>query len=107
MNPSAAHALPLTPPGLADDLDPFSLIDEAEPTEGPLKVFIEQRRYKKNMTIVSGFSRSADLDALTKELKNAVAAGGTHDAGRIELQGDHRKRVVELLQKKGYRIAQG
>jgi len=95
----------LTVPALPNDLDPFSLIREAEPTEGPLKVFVEQRRYKKNVTVISGFSRGAKLETLTKDLKNAVAAGGTHEEGRIELQGDHRKRVVELLQKKGYRIA--
>lgn len=97
----------MTAPALPDDLDPFSLIREAEPTEGPLRVFVEQRRYKKNMTIVSGFSRGAKLDELTKFLKESVAAGGTHDDGRIELQGDHRKRVMGLLQKRGYRIAQG
>lgn len=95
----------MTVPALPDDLDPFALIREAEPTEGPLRVFVEQRRYKKNMTIVSGFSRGAKLDELTKFLKESVAAGGTHDDGRIELQGDHRKRVIELLKKKGYRIA--
>jgi len=43
----------------------------------------------------------AGLIALGKELKAACGSGGTVKDGVIEVQGDHRERVIELLKKKG------
>ena len=54
------------------------------------------------MTVVEGFSDDANVDALAKELKRFVAAGGTVKKGHVELQGDHRQKVVGFLRKKGY-----
>jgi translation initiation factor 1 len=42
------------------------------------------------------------LKKLAKELKSKLATGGTVKNGRIELQGDHRERVKELLAEMGY-----
>jgi translation initiation factor 1 len=54
------------------------------------------------VTVVEGFSDDANVDALAKELKRFVAAGGTVKKGHVELQGDHRQKVVGFLRKKGY-----
>ena len=61
------------------------------------------RRYGKMVTIVEGINPAdIDLDKLTTELKNYCACGGTHKDGKIELQGEHRQKVKQVLQKMGY-----
>lgn len=81
-----------------------------EPKDQQLRVRREQRR-GKFMTVVAGFSarsdRSDDLPALLKLLKTKFATGGTVDgsdagAPTLELQGDHRDRLVEHLRSLGY-----
>lgn len=58
----------------------------------------------KTVTLVTGLVLStADKEALLKELKSRCACGGTVTEDALELQGDHRDRVVELLVKKGYK----
>jgi translation initiation factor 1 len=55
------------------------------------------------VTVVSGLEPSAtDLKALLKELRAKLAAGGTIAADGVELQGDHRDRVVAFLKEAGY-----
>ncbi len=43
-----------------------------------------------------------DLKALAKTLKKKVGSGGTVRDGVIEIQGEHRDRLVEELKKLGY-----
>ncbi len=42
------------------------------------------------------------MNDLAKKLKGELACGGTVKDGRIELQGDHRNRVKDILIKSGY-----
>ena len=52
----------------------------------------------KTVTVVDGLPRNAAfLKALSQELKRACGAGGAVQEGAIELQGDLRDRVRELL----------
>ena len=44
-----------------------------------------------------------DINDLAKQLKNKCAAGGTAKDGRIELQGDHKKKVKIVLEDMGFR----
>jgi translation initiation factor 1 len=44
-----------------------------------------------------------DLDALAKKLKQACGAGGAVKDEVIEIQGDNRERIAEVLNKLGYR----
>jgi translation initiation factor 1 len=68
-----------------------------------VQIYTAQRRYGKMVTIVEGFSTNdIDLDRVTSELKAACACGGTHKEGRVELQGDHRSRVKQVLEKLGF-----
>lgn len=61
------------------------------------------RRYGKLVTVVEGIDTGdIDIENLTKELKSACACGGTQKDGNIELQGDHKNRVKEVLQKMGF-----
>ncbi len=39
---------------------------------------------------------------LAKKLKKGLACGGTYKKGRIELQGDHMRRIKDLLVQEGF-----
>ncbi len=67
-----------------------------------IKVTIEKKRYGKIATIVTGFENSIDVKKIAKELKNELACGGTYKDGKIELQGDHVKKVKPILVKLGF-----
>jgi translation initiation factor 1 len=62
-------------------------------------------RKGKGVTVVTGLPLDAmDLAALAKELKSQCGAGGTTRDGVIEIQGDHRDRLVAALQTRGYAV---
>ena len=68
-----------------------------------IKVFLVQKRYGKNMTIIKGIDTSkSDIRDVMKKLKSKLACGGTYKNNEIELQGDHRQRVKEILVKEGF-----
>ena len=57
------------------------------------------------MTVVYGLPRNdAFLKDLAKELKRACGTGGTATDEGVELQGDIRDRVRDLLVKKGFQV---
>src|SRR5688572_7897481 len=61
-------------------------------------VAIEKRKKGKKVTLVRGLSAEGnDLPALLTHLKNACGAGGTLQSGTLEIQGDHRQRIADLL----------
>ncbi len=68
-----------------------------------IHVQVTKRRFGKTVTLISGFDKSVDIEQLGKELKRKLACGGTTKNGVIELQGDHREKVKELLIKMGYK----
>jgi translation initiation factor 1 len=45
-----------------------------------------------------------DLKTLAKILKQECGTGGTVKEGMIEIQGEHRQRMAEVLQKLGYKV---
>jgi translation initiation factor 1 len=68
-----------------------------------ITIAVDQRRYGKMMTIVEGLNpHDLDLDSLVSTLKSKCACGGTIKDGKIELQGDHRTKVKEALEKMGF-----
>ncbi|MFQ6013152.1 MAG: stress response translation initiation inhibitor YciH [Thermoplasmata archaeon] len=70
-----------------------------------IRITSDRRRYGKVVTIVEGLDAGdVDLDELARTLKTKVAAGGTVKKGRIELQGEHRKKVEQTLQDLGYHV---
>ena len=73
------------------------------PKDQPARVSREKRRKGKNVTVVTGLNPVAsDLKAILTRLKSACATGGTINEGRIEIQGDHRERVLLILRDLGY-----
>jgi translation initiation factor 1 len=68
-----------------------------------ITIILDQRRYGKMMTIVEGINpHGMDMNALVSKLKSICACGGTIKDGKIELQGDHRVKVKETLEKMGF-----
>jgi predicted translation initiation factor SUI1 len=60
-------------------------------------------RAGKGVSVISGLSLGpVELEALAAQLKKLCGAGGAVKNGNIEIQGDHRDRLVEALQKLGY-----
>jgi len=74
--------------------------------DGVVRVGRETKGRKgKGVTLVTGVPLGeAGLAALAKELKRRCGTGGTVKDGVIEIQGDHRERLVEELQGRGYRV---
>ena len=63
----------------------------------------EKRKFGKKYTVVSGFDTTElDIDDLARTLKNKLACGGTSKKDHVELQGDHRKEVKQLLIQHGF-----
>lgn len=79
-----------------------------DPKDQPVRVRREQRRGKMVTVIVGLAARSArtdDLPGMLAELKKRFATGGTIGGAaknEIEIQGDHRDKVVAWLVAKGY-----
>ena len=68
-----------------------------------ITITVDKRRYGKTMTVVDGLNpHDLDLASLISNLKSICACGGTNKSGRIELQGDHRTKVKEALEKMGF-----
>ncbi len=68
-----------------------------------IKIKLEKRRYGREVTIIEGLNdKEMDLKKLASQLKSRLATGGTYKNGRIELQGDHRFRVKQLLIEMGF-----
>jgi translation initiation factor 1 len=68
-----------------------------------INIAVDQRRYGKMMTIVEGINpNELDINTLVSKLKSICACGGTIKEGKIELQGDHRTKVKETLEKMGF-----
>ena len=68
------------------------------------KLRVEKKgRGGKTVTVVFDLPRNDEfLKELSQELKRACGVGGSTTETTVELQGDVRDRVRELLVKKGY-----
>lgn len=57
------------------------------------------------MTTVSDLPLNENgITELATKLKTRLGTGGTVKDGRIEIQGDHRDRIIEELEGLGYRV---
>ena len=84
----------------------ISEVRELRAANAPVKVRRETAgRRGKAVTTVSGVPLAdLELRELAGRLKKRCGVGGSTKDGVIELQGDHRTVVVELLRAEGYQV---
>ena len=85
--------------------EPESQQTKSQKNTGTAKIFIDRKGRKgKSMTVIEGLSVNPQhLSDIAKQLKQHLGTGGTAKKGRIEIQGDHRKKVVEKLLELGFK----
>ena len=80
------------------------MCEEIAREQQTVRISVDSRRYGKMVTVIDGLDENdIDINDLAKQLKNKCAAGGTAKDGRIELQGDHKKKVKIVLEDMGFR----
>ncbi len=74
------------------------------PKDGVVRVSRETSgRRGKTVTVVRGIP-PRDLTAVASDLKRLCGTGGSAKDGVVEIQGDHRPKVVARLESQGYRV---
>ena len=80
------------------------MCEEIAREQQSVRISIDSRRYGKTVTVIDGIDgNDIDIADLAKTLKSRCAAGGTCKDGRIELQGDHKKKVKAVVEERGFR----
>jgi translation initiation factor 1 len=75
---------------------------KSESSSSNQTAYIERDRKKRAGKVVTVISKlSGNLKELQKELQKLCGSGGTVKNGNIEIQGDHRDKIAEYLNKKG------
>ncbi len=86
--------------GLPDDL---CVCEEIVKESMRVKITLDKRRFGKYATVIQGLDdRDINLKELSSLLKAKCACGGTIKESVIELQGDHKEKVKEILLTIGY-----
>lgn len=58
----------------------------------------------KTVTVITGFQHKPEsLSQLLKKLKSQCGSGGTVKDDTLEIQGDHKQKLLEILTQIGYR----
>lgn len=90
--------------------NPFEALSESSDKSSkksqdyPIRIKLEKKgRGGKIVSIVSGLKVNPDhLEDIAKDLKSNCGTGGSSKNGEIIIQGDHRDKIIALLNKKGY-----
>ena len=81
-------------------------LDQPVPERIVARLRIEKAgRRGKTVTVVEGLPRNREfLKALATQLKRACGSGGTVAGDRVEIQGEHRDTLRELLRARGWTV---
>ncbi len=88
----------------SDDADTAATVD-LPPQQQQIRIQATRKgRGGKTVTLITGFQTTPEkLTSLLKQLKAQCGAGGTIEDGAIAIQGDHTQKLLQLLQKQGYK----
>jgi len=81
-------------------------VPELPPSQQNLRVQASRAGRKgKTVTVISGFqSKPETLAALLKQLKTQCGTGGTVKDNEIEIQGEHKQKLLQILTQLGYKV---
>jgi len=69
-----------------------------------VRIRLERKAGNKEVTAIEGIeANEEELTDLTKKLKQLCGGGGTLKDGVIQIQGNHRERILKFLVDKGYK----
>jgi translation initiation factor 1 len=96
-----------TDPGFRFENEESQAQETLPPAQQKLKIRLDTKhRAGKMVTLIDGFTGTdEDLQDLGKKLKNYCGSGGAAKDGEVIVQGDHRDKVLQWLQKNGYKLA--
>jgi translation initiation factor 1 len=83
-----------------------SAASKAPQGDGVVRIHKETKGRKgSGVSLISGIPLAdKELRLLAKQLKKKCGSGGTVKNGAIEIQGDHRELLADLLTKQGYKV---
>ena len=91
----------------SDGLPPGPELPPAAPKKrGRVDIIREKSgRGGKTVTVIANFTGVGpqEKEKLAKQIQKACGTGGTIKEGRIEIQGDKREQIAEILTKAGFR----
>jgi len=91
-----------TNPDFDKDLDEEMDLDHDDKQD--LRIHLIRKGGGKIVTVIRGYKgRKEEIKTLGKYLQSSCSTGGTFKQNEIALQGDFRKKVKDLLIKKGYK----
>ncbi len=68
-----------------------------------ISVYTIKKKFGKEHTVVEGMDKKdVDMKEMVKKLKAKFACGGTVKGGKIELQGNHKFKVKQILIDMGF-----
>ena len=80
-------------------------VAEVPPNQQNLKIEASRKgRGGKTVTVISGFQEKPEtLATLAKQLKAQCGTGGTVKENEIEIQGEHKQKLLGIITKLGYK----
>ncbi len=87
------------------DPDPQEVVVDLPPAQQSIRLQATRAGRKgKTVTVITGFQHAPDtLAKLLKTLKGQCGSGGTLKENTLEIQGDHRQKLLAYLTKQGYK----
>ncbi len=85
--------------------EPEEAIEALPPNQQNVRVQATRAGRKgKTVTVITGFQTTPEtLNTVLKQLKAQCGSGGTVKDGTIEIQGDHKQKILQILVQMGYK----